>query len=118
MSAGLPDLVGARPDWCPPRELFAGFLAPDVLADLDHVRRQRAWEALLSRLATLRDHHRLRPAKESEPPTSPEFRVEERKTGRGERARAWVNRQIRGCRVSFVVQPNSRLAVAGEHLTA
>ena len=38
--------------------------------------------------------------------------------GRGERVRTSANRQIRGCRVSFVMQPRAHLSVTQEHRSA
>jgi hypothetical protein len=38
--------------------------------------------------------------------------------GRGERARASANRQIRGCRVSFVIPPRAHLSVTQENRSA
>jgi hypothetical protein len=43
---------------------------------------------------------------------SGEFRVEERKTGRGERAQGSANQQIRGCRVTMPV-PERRIRLVG-----
>ena len=43
---------------------------------------------------------------------SGEFRMEERKTGRGERAQGSANQQIRGCRVTMSL-PERRIRLVG-----